>query len=698
MQENKSTKKNANSQKSSHLFSIRNKIILCFLIPVIFMIIIGTAASQKAAEGMSDKFQNSTLQTLQMATEYVDASCSFIASEGLKYVIDSELSGYCNELYNVDGATKEGQASNIRTNILSSQIFNPFIANIHIVTKSGTNMLTTKSSDRKDGIFEEYQESVMGSSTKLETWIDSHPVLDEYLSLTTSTDDYILAYEVMTKANNACIVIDVKTSAIRDFLQQLDLGEGSIVGYVTKNGREIISENLSEGEERVLNEGESVFYGQDFFNALNADESLQGSDRVKYLGQEYLFLYSTSDITGATVCALVPNKVVTGQAQDIKNMTISLVILACIIVLVIGMVIVAGIQNNMKLISKKFGEVAKGDLTVQVVAKGHDEFGDLAASATNMITNTKKLVNRVSHATGQLEASSKEVEQASGIISNYSQDITQAITDINEGMATQSQNALECVTKTDVLSTEIQNVSRIVEKVEKLVNETEDMINQGMEIVRVLGERAGETTQMTVTVVKSIDSLRKESETINSFVDMITDISEQTNLLSLNASIEAARAGEAGRGFAVVAEEIRKLADDSAKAAGEISNNVGHITTQTMNSVENANKASEMVGLQTHAVEQAVGLFQQMQHRMNQLVEGLREIAVGTERADNERSAAMAAVENISGIIETTAGNAETVLDVANKLLENVENLNRTADALGENMDGLKNEISVFKI
>ena len=441
-----------------------------------------------------------------------------------------------------------------------------------------------------------------------------------------------------------------------------------------------------------------VFAGQDFYLEIENAEELAGSKEVNYMGKDYLFLYSRSTETGCTVCSLVPLDIITAQANDIKDLTVKLILLAGIIVLVVGVVIVYGIQNNMSRISKKFGEVAKGDLTVLVNAKGRDEFNNLASSATHMITNTKKLVNKVTNATGQLEESARDVEQASGVIDEYSREITKAIDEINAGMERQSRHAQECVVKTDVLSNEIQEVSHVVERVEKLVDETEGMINRGMEIVQLLGDRAKETTSITDKVAESIVSLKKETEIINTFVKTITDITEQTNLLSLNASIEAARAGAAGRGFAVVAEEIRKLADDSARAAGEIKNNVGHISAQTQNSVESASQARAMVDLQSEAVEEVVVVFRDMQSRMGDLVNGLKDIVVSTEKADSERSDAVAAVKNISAIIEETAGSAETVNDVAAKLLENVERLNHTADMLGENMDGLKTEISVFKI
>lgn len=691
--------KQKKSGKSSKLLSIRNKIVVCFLVPIVFMVIIGVSAYQKSAEGLSEKFTDSTLQTMRMATENLNMSCDFIRSEGLKYAYDDDLRKYFLGMFEDNPVDKLNFLTSTKSNLLSVQTSNPFISHMHIIPKKGVNLLSTKLSSGVDGFLDEYKETVASGEGRrsIPQWIDSHPVLDE--KVTETEKDYIMAFEMMSQSNNACVVIDIKPSAITDFMEEIDIGDGSIIGFVTPGGRELVVENVEEGKESVLPEEGNVFSGQEYYTAVMGEAVADaGTAEVDFQGEKYLFIYSHSADIGFTTCALVPMRVVTSQATEIRNMTIGLVILACVIVVIVGIFITAGIENNMRRISRKFGDVAKGDLTVTVSAKGHDEFQDLAGSATNMITNTKKLVNQVSNATGELEVSAQNVGQASELIHEYSQDITRAIGEINEGMEEQSRHAQECVEKTDILSNEIQEVSHVVERVEKLVGETEGMINKGMEIVQVLGDRAGETTQMTVKVSESIESLRKESEIINSFVATITEITEQTNLLSLNASIEAARAGEAGRGFAVVAEEIRKLADDSAKAAGEIRNNVANITAQTQNSVESASQAKAMVELQTKAVEEVIAVFREMQERMGQLIEGLKDIVVSTEKADGERSAAVAAVKNISDIIEETAGSAETVNDVANKLLNHVEKLNTTASVLDENMEGLKNEISVFKI
>ncbi len=702
------TKQGNKKKKRIMLFSIRNKIIFCFLVPMAFMAWIGFSAYEKAAEGMSSQFMESTTQTIEMAREYIDMGCSFVESEGFNYAYDKELSRYYLGI--MEPLEQNELLMKTKSNMLSSQTSNAYIQNIHILTDEVVPMLTSVTSVTTGSVLDDHRAEVSTGRRSVKTWIDNHSALDTFLEM--KQEDYILAYEVLSELNNACVVIDIKPDVIRSFLQEINLGEGSILGFVTESGRELWRENLAENGSSVIPEGSIVFADKDFYqevvqalrpaeDAVETEEiekQLSGVKPVTYGEKDYYFVYSYSEKLSATVCALVPTELVIGQAEEIRTLTTTLILVAMVIVLVVGIFIVAGIQNNMKRISRKFGEVAKGDLTVSVRAKGHDEFRGLADSATNMIKNTKQLVHKVASATEQLELSSDAVNTASGEISDFSGDITRAIADINEGMNRQSEHALECVNKTDTLSNEIQEVSRVVEKVERLVDETEGMINQGMEIVQLLGGRAEQTTQITVQVSDSIRSLRSETELINSFVETITEISEQTNLLSLNASIEAARAGEAGRGFSVVAEEIRKLADDSAKAAGEIRGNVEHISQQTGKSVNEAEKAQQMVELQSQSVEEVVTVFKQMQECMGLLINGLKSIVECTEKADSERFATVQAVKNISDIIEETAGSTETVKEVAEKLLDSVNNLNRTSDSLGNNMEGLKSEIAVFKI
>ena len=691
----KRTKVQSMENKKGVLFSIRAKIFLCFLVPILFLILVGVFSYKKAAAGMYDTFRDSNEQTINMANQYLDVSNSFIEAEALKYAFQSDLGKYMIGLYETDAVQRKTVINSVGSSIRASQAGNDFISNIHIVTEEDVQMLSTKAGGTVMGIYKDYKNEMLGYSDngkKIPEWVDYHNTLDDTLGLKQS--DYIMAYQTTPQSGKGFIVIDVKASAIQQFLDSLDMGDGSIIGFVTQSGREIISEKLPDGQESTRADGETVFYGQDFFNNL---EDQQTTKEVSINGKSYLFFYSRMERTNAAVCALVPMEIVNGQADDIRNVTIAVVLIACVVAVLIGIIISTGIQKNMKRISGRLEEVAEGNLTTKVSVKGHDEFNNLAVVANHMINNNKKLVQKVSGATDTLESSAQEVRQASNVMKDYSVNIIQAIDEINDGITKQSEHAEECVRKTDTLSEEIQNVSSIAGQVEGLVSEAENMINHGMQMVQTLGERATKTTDVTIKVETSIEELKKESEIINEFVETITDISEQTNLLSLNASIEAARAGEAGRGFAVVAEEIRKLADHSAEAAGEIQNNVTHITDQTVNSVENAKQARDMVALQTEAVQEVVGAFDDMNQCMQKLFDALKEIVSSTEQADKEREDTLAAVKNISDIIAETAEGTKLVQSVAAKLQENVDTMNQTAQSLGDNMNDLKSEISVFK-
>lgn len=687
----------ANSE--SALFSLRNKIYICFLIPIAFMIAVGLISYYSAQEGLSEKFKESSVQTSNMAIQYLDTSCTYVQSEGMRYAFDSSIENYTLGMPGKSMVEKTTYISDTRILLMASQTANPFISNVHIIPKAGNWIISSKTADYYDGIYDDYYSEMLALSTdgrNIPRWVDAHPLLSEHMGL--SDDDYFIAYQIQTNKKFAYVVVDVKTDALVEILENMDFGEGSIVGFVTDSGKEINIQGLSDTQEDHITSSESIFSQQDFYAQSIESDDMSGVMEVKYQGKNYLYVYSKSEVCNVTLCSMIPLSIVTGQAEKIKTITITLVILAAIIALFIGTVITMGIQKNMKNISRKLNEVAKGDLTVRVKAQGRDEFQSLAQTATNMIKNNKKLVLKLSDTVSQLEKSTEDVNEASGDINGYSTDIVRAVGEISEGMSKQAEHAQECVIKTSSLSERMENISSMVEKTEMLADETGQMIKQGMEIVSTLGNRAKETTDITAKVGSSIEMLKTESEMINSFVETITEISGQTNLLSLNASIEAARAGEAGRGFAIVAEEIRKLADESNRAAEEIRNNVNKISDQTMVSVNSAKEAESMVALQAQTVEEVIGVFRNMDDQIAHLFSNMKEIAESTEIADKERNDTVEAVENISAIIDQASGNSEHVRDMVTQLQSSVQKLEQTAQTLDDNMTGLRTEVSAFKL
>lgn len=689
-------RKNGKSKKTG-IFGLRNKIYLCFLVPIVFMIVVGMVSYRYAEDGLSQKYMESTQQTANMATDYMDVSCSGVKSAALQYAYDADLEKYFLGLPGQSAMDKTNFYTDTRVKLMASQTADSFINDIYVITMPGNNCLTTRTLDKKDGFYKdllaEIQEMSSDSNT-IKKWISHHDTIDETYGVNSSS--YFLSFAAQSSQKMGYVVVDVSSSAVRDLLSGMDLGDGSIIGFVTDDGKEIAC--TRDEEDKAVFFDEEVFTGQDFYAQSAGSEELSGNLEIKYNDKQYLYIYSRSEETGVMFCSLIPSSVVTGQAEKIKNITIDFVIIACIISLLIGSVIAHGILKNMKRISKSLNKVTQGDLTVQVSAGGHDEFQSLARTATNMVLNNKKLVQKLAGTTVQLEASSDDVHNVSNSINEYSSDITKAIDEISIGMTKQSEHAGECVVKTNELSEKMKAISDMVEKAEQLSDKTEKMIRQGTEIVETLSARARETSEITSKVGESIELLKKESETINGFAQTINEISAQTNLLSLNASIEAARAGEAGRGFSVVAEEIRKLADDSGVAAGEIKNKVENIASQTMATVENANKAEGMVAHQQEAVAQVTTVFQEMNNQMQELFENLKEIGDCTASADVERNETLDAVENISAIIQQTASSSSLVRDLASELLNNVEKLSQTAEVLDDNMNGLKTEINAFTI
>ena len=195
-------------------FGIRSQIVVCFIVPVLFVIMVGMFSYWRAKAGMMKNFTESTVQTLNTIVDYIDYGCELIESEAFKYAYDAQLSQYYMGLLE-NNPSKRSEAINTGQNaIRTSAVVNPMIRGIYIVTRKGQDMFTNGSSGQRKGFLEDWSNAEAVASG----WHDSHPFLDEQLEI--DDEEYALSYYCMSDGGKACVVIDIKQSQIKEILKK----------------------------------------------------------------------------------------------------------------------------------------------------------------------------------------------------------------------------------------------------------------------------------------------------------------------------------------------------------------------------------------------------------------------------------------------------------------------------------------------
>ena len=386
------------------------------------------------------------------------------------------------------------------------------------------------------------------------------------------------------------------------------------------------------------------------------------------------------------------------EVQGIKILTFVFVTLACIIAIATGSIIVYGISKAVHSLKISITQAAKGDLTTSFTTERKDEFLDLFNGIGAMLGDMRGLIGEVQSVGGKVNDSAENLTLTCDNLLLATKDITDAIEGTQEGVIQQAGDAEQCLVQMNSLSDQIGNVYDSTYQIEKIANNTKNIADEGLIIIDDLNDKAKETYQITQSVIDKVEDFQQQSKNIEEFIHVINNITSQTNLLSLNASIEAARAGEAGRGFAVVAEEIRKLADQSLKAANRIQDTVVGLKKKTQETVAAVKEAGIMVDSQTQALGKTVTVFNNFNSHVNELVTNLNIISEGMRNIDDTKKDTLLSIESISAVSEESAASTQEMSATASNQLDSEVRLQQAAKELALDAKKLEDAIKQFKI
>lgn len=677
---------------------IKLQLVIGFMLPILFLISTSRFSYKRAEESLISNYEEATLSSISMGSKYLDFGFEMAASDTLQLALDSNLADYAYGVYANDPAQANMIYNKMQSSVTVKEASNSFMNGVSIIPKSAGKIMTTRN-NAGTGFYDDWVKSEEGkkvlSGQSNYTWMGRHPFIDEKMKST--EEDYAISYIGVLTNKAACVVIDISKDAVMESLESLNLGSGSMAAFITPDNREITYYTKDEGNESVAGIEEIVFTEEAFFKTIMEKGDSTGAEYITRDNVEYFFMYSKSEVNGSILCALVPRSLVIEGALDIKNMTNNIIILACIVVSIFAIIISMNIGVSMGRIIRRLKLVAGGDLTVQLSTKGKSEFSKLSRNIMGVVGNTRKLIQKVEDTLATVQNSTERVSVVSDKIWENAEHISGAVKDIDGGVSDQSENVQSCAIMMGELSDRIDIINDSVAEVGGIAASTQKMITEGIHTIEELAGHSESTNEMSEKVTHDVGLLEEEASKISAFVDIINNISRQTNLLSLNASIEAARAGQAGRGFSVVADEIQKLADESMRAAAEIAKVIEKIQQRMVETVDAAGRAKDVVGRQTMTVKQTEEIFEQMSEYTVKLLGKLTDISESVHQADEKRSITVEAIENISAASVQTAASASVVNKTVDGQVDIAETLKAAAEELDCHMHELTETLAAFK-
>ena len=423
---------------------------------------------------------------------------------------------------------------------------------------------------------------------------------------------------------------------------------------------------------------------------------------VEIDGQVYYAYYLPLEYNGTIVGMAFAGELQKDVTSPIGNIIITFAIVAvCLILIftVVSLICSRMIMKVFRAVEARMNALSAGDLSKQKDYKNLikiKEIGDLLSETGNLQGNLSNVIGQVKQVSENLVENVTNVTQLTESSTGRAKEITRSMEELSAATIGMTENVQDINTQMLEIGTCVNDIS---ENVEHLHNSSEHILlvnNDAKTAMNEIMENSRKSVEAVNDIAIQIEETNLSIAEIDKAVQLILDISAQTNLLSLNASIEAARAGDAGRGFAVVAEEIRHLAEQSAEGAEMIKNLANTITSKSGKSATLAKGVCTLIEGEQKSVQSTQKKYEELSDNITQSVREIKSIAEKTEYLTEYKERVVENVQNLSAISEENAASNEEVSANVTEIISEVQNVNERCEEMSEIAERLEKAVTYF--